>query len=67
MVFRFSYCGYILIIKDRVIMKKMKIIVIQATGKILTGIAQITAIQMIKTTNMKRIKSLIFMKIYEDT
>ncbi len=57
----------IYIIKDRVIMKKMKIIVIQATGKILTGIAQITAIQMIKTTNMKRIKSLIFMKRYEDT
>lgn len=57
----------IYIIKDRVIMKKMKIIVIQATGKILTGIAQITGIQMIKTTNMKRIKSLIFMKRYEDT
>lgn len=57
----------IYIIKDRVIMKKMKIIVIQATGKILTGITQITAIQMIKITNMKQIKSLIFMKRYEDT
>ena len=48
-------------------MKKMKIIVIQATGKILTGITQITVIQMIKITNMKQIKSLIFMKRYEDT